>query len=124
MKYKLIQRINPKDVQSPKKWYALPVNNGLVSVEEMAQLIALRSSLTPGDVYNVIYNLYDAIPDYIEEGRSVSLGVLGKMRGSFSSKGIDDPKKYNARLITKKRIIFTPGVAIKKRLKTMKVEKE
>ncbi|MDD3280040.1 MAG: DNA-binding protein [Bacteroidales bacterium] len=124
MKYKLIQRINPKDVQSPKKWYALPVNKGLVSVEEMAQLIALRSSLTPGDVYNVIYNLYDAIPDYIEEGRSVSLGVLGKMRGSFSSKGIDDAKKYNARLITKKRIIFTPGVAIKKRLKTMKVEKE
>jgi len=123
MKYKLIEKINPNDLESAKKWYAIPVNSGLVTLEEMAKLIALRSSLTPGDVYNVIYNLFDAIPDYLGDGRSVSLGELGKVRASFSSKGVEDAKDFNARLITKKRIIFTPSVAIKQQVELIKVEK-
>ena len=123
MKYKLIEKINPNDLESAKKWYAIPVNSGLVTLEEMAKLIALRSSLTPGDVYNVIYNLFDAIPDYLGDGRSVSLGELGKVRASFSSKGVDDPKNFTSRLITKKRIIFTPSVAIKQQVELIKVEK-
>ena len=123
MKYKLRERINPNDLQSGKKWYAIPVTNRLVSLEEMAKLIAQRSSLSVGDVYSVIYSLFEAIPDYLEEGRSVSLGDMGKLRASFSSKGVEDAKTFTARMITKKRIIFTPGVELKKQIENIKVEK-
>ena len=123
MEYTLIQKPNPRDLEAPKKWYAIPVNKGCVSIEEMSEIIAKRSSLTPGDVYSAVYQFFDLISDFVDRDQSVSLGEIGRMRGSFSSEGVENPDDFDVKMIKDKRIIYTPSVKIKKRLKAMKVSK-
>jgi predicted histone-like DNA-binding protein len=123
MKYKLIQRVNPVK-REEKKWYANPVNDGKVNENELAKEISALSSLSRGDVSNVIANMIDAIPKYLLMGKSVSLGELGTLRLSLSSKGVEKPEEFHVGMIGKVKVIFTPSVSLKDEIKKVKFEKE
>ena len=117
MRYKLIQRINPNDIRSDRKWYAIPVNSGkTVTLDDLAKQVSGRSSLTRGDVNSALQNLVDELPMFLLMGQSVQLGELGTVRISFSSSGIDDPAKFHTSMIRPVKIIFTPGWMMKKEL--------
>jgi len=123
MKYKLLQRRNPQQPDAPQKWYATPVNAGKTSQRDISNDIVALSSLTRGDVSNVIDNLIDTVPKYLLMGKSVSLGDLGTFRLSFSSKGVDDPKEFNTNMISGAKIIFTPSSELRDAIKKVKFEK-
>lgn len=123
MKYKLIQKAKPGDSQAKKKWYATTVNQGKITIEQLSKDIAGRSSLTRGDIKNVIENLLDEIPKYLVNGSSVSLGNLGSLRLSISGEGVEDPSQYNTSKIKKTKIIFTPSSNLKKEINDIKFEK-
>ena len=55
MKFKLVEKANPMD-RTKKKRYANAVNAGTMSQKEMARLLEEKSSLTIGDISNVIEN--------------------------------------------------------------------
>jgi predicted histone-like DNA-binding protein len=80
MKYKLVQRKNPQQPAEAGKWYASPRNEGTVSQKAISEDIVALSSLTRGDVSNVIDNLLDTVPRYLLMGKSVNLGGLGTFR--------------------------------------------
>ena len=123
MKYKLVSRKNPQNPQAPAKMYAMPVNEGKLSQKEIsAELVAL-SSLTRGDVANVVENLLDVIPKYLLLGKSVSLGDLGTMRISFSSQGVDRPEEFTVGKISGIRVVFTPSPSLRKNIAGIKFEK-
>jgi predicted histone-like DNA-binding protein len=115
MNYKLISRENPRD-RDESKLYAAPVNDGRISVDDLAREIVDLSSLSRGDVSNVIKSFIDVTPKYLLMGKSVSLGELGTMRVSFSSDGVDDAKDFHVSKIKGVKIIFTPGVELKDKL--------
>jgi predicted histone-like DNA-binding protein len=123
MKYKLIKRKNPQDPASPGKWYATPVNDGRVAQQEIAVDIVNLSSLSRGDVSNVINSVIDTIPRYLIINKSVSLGELGTFRISFSSEGVDDPKDFTVDKISGIRILFVPSTELKKKLENMHFER-
>ena len=123
MKYKLIQRRNLQQPDAPQKWYASPVNAGKTSQKEISNDIVALSSLSRGDVSNVIDNLLDTVPKYLLMGKSVSLGDLGTFRLSFSSKGVDAPEAFNTSMISGVKIIFTPSSELRDAIKKVKFEK-
>jgi predicted histone-like DNA-binding protein len=123
MKYKLIERANPQD-RSKVKWYANPVNDGKITQRDIAKEIVTTSSLSRGDVTNVIENLLDTMPKYLLMGKSVNLGEFGTLRLSFTSEGVDTADQFNTSLITGVKVVFTPGVELKKSLDEIKFEKE
>jgi predicted histone-like DNA-binding protein len=123
MKYKVIKRSNPQN-RTEEKWYAAPVNDGKITKAELAKEIVGISSLSRGDVSNVIENLIDVIPKYLLMGKSVNLGELGTLRVSFSSKGAESPESLTAGMIQGAKVLFTPGVLLKKMLTDLKFEKE
>ena len=86
-KYKLIQKGNPAKPADPKKWYANPVKSGTVTQKNLATQISGRSSLTAGDIANVLQNLVELLPQELIKGNSVQLGDFGTFRLSFSSEG-------------------------------------
>jgi predicted histone-like DNA-binding protein len=122
MKYKLIERANPQD-RTKVKWYACPVNDGRVTQREIATDIVGNSSLSRGDVTNVIENLLDTMPKYLLMGKSVSLGEFGTLRLSFTSEGVEAVDHFNPNLIAGAKIVFTPGVELKKAIDDISFEK-
>ena len=124
MRYKLILRRNPADPSAPKKYYAAPIHNGMITKKEMADDLILISSISRGDISSVIENFLDAIPKFLLRGFSVQLGELGTLRISFSSEGVDNPKDFVVTMVRGKKIIFRPGPAFKKILRDLILEKE
>jgi predicted histone-like DNA-binding protein len=122
MKYKMIQRINPQD-RSQTKWYASPVNDGKITKTEITKELVAISSLSRGDVSNVIENLIDILPKYLLMGKSINLGEFGTLRLSFSSEGVDNPSEVVTGKISGIKVVFTPGVELKGALKNIKLEK-
>ena len=120
----LIQKGKPGDASSPKKWYATPVKIGAVTQKNLATQISGRSSLTSGDVANVLQNLVELLPQELIKGNSVQLGDFGTFRISFSSEGVDTEKDFNTDKIKGIKVLFTPSSDFKKILSDMKFEKE
>ena len=123
MQYKLIERRNPQKREEPGKWYAIPVNDGKITQKNIADDIVDLSALSRGDVASTIENLLDTVPKYLLMGKSVSLGNLGTMRISFSSKGAEKPDEFNTNLIKGVKVVFTPSVDFKRVINTIKFER-
>lgn len=121
MKIKLVRRKNPQD-KTKSKVYANAVNAGRKTLHDISKEIAGRSSLTRGDVENVLLNLLDCLPEYLMDGFSVQLGEFGTLRVSLSSHGAADSHSFDTTKI-KPRVLFTPGVEMKQLLKKTTYEK-
>ena len=115
MKIRLVPKKNPQK-REEVKFYANPVNLGHKSLDDIARDIAGRSSLTRGDVSNVLYNFIDCLPHYLRDGFSIQLGEFGTMRLTLSSEGALTEKTFKTETI-KPRITFTPGVELKAALR-------
>ena len=120
MRFKLVQKKNPQK-REEVKYYANPVNVGNKSLDDIARDIAGRSSLTRGDVSNVLYNFIDCLPHYLRDGFSIQLGNFVSMRVTLSSKGAETEKTFKTETI-KPRVVFTPGTELKRELGTNSYE--
>ena len=115
MKIKLQKKKNPQK-RTEEKYYANPVNLGKKTLRDIARDIAGRSSLTRGDIENVLTNFMECLPSYLRDGFSVQLGEFGTMRLTLSSTGALDEKSFKVETI-KPRVTFTPGVELKNGLR-------
>jgi len=111
-----MERGKPGDAGGPKKIYAAPVITGKKNLSQISRDITELSSLSRGDIHNVLTNLVDQLPKYLLEGNSVSLGEFGTLRISFSSEGVERQSEFNTGRIKGVKVIFTPGMAIKNEL--------
>jgi predicted histone-like DNA-binding protein len=123
MKYKLIQKANPLEPGTRRKWYASPVKAGTINNYQLSKAIAGRSSLSRGDVMNVIENMVDDIPKYLTEGYSVNLNNFGTLRLSLSSEGVSEPDSFTAGHIKNMRVVFTPSPEFKETFQKIHFEK-
>lgn len=116
MKYKLVPRANPQKRDDPPKLFAQPVYDGAVNTNFIGRQIAGRSSLTIGDIMNVLSNFFDEIPTYLLLGQTVKLDGLGTFRLSFTSDGAETEDTFKVGSIKNARILFTPDPAFRKRI--------
>jgi len=123
MKYKLIQRRNPQRPGEAQKWYAARVHTGKISQKDISDDIVALSSLSRGDVSNVVDNLLDTIPKYLLLGKSVNLSGLGTFRLSFASAGAESPQDFKTNMISNIKIIFRPSVELRNKIKQATFER-
>ncbi len=123
MKYKLVERKNPQNPNAKGKLYAAPAPDGRVTQNELKKEIVQLSSLSKGDVSNVIESFIDVIPKYLLMGKSVSLGELGTLRLSFSSEGVESAEEFTVSKISGVRVLFTPSPSLRKSLTDITFEK-
>jgi len=117
--FNVIERPNP--LTKEKKWYASPRLTGSRDLKSLSKDLSEVSSLSAGDVQNVIANLIDQLPKWLMEGYSVKLDGFGSFRLSFSSEGEAVKDDVTADSIKDIYIIFVPDVAIKERINKTKV---
>lgn len=113
LEYILVGKKNPLSPEAPKKFYAVPVWKGLVGIEQLAKEIAGRSSLTVGDILNVLQNFLDIIPDHLLNGEAVDLEKIGILRISFGSRGAVSVDEFDVSYIRAKKIIYLPSMYLK-----------
>ncbi|MEA4917724.1 HU family DNA-binding protein [Proteiniphilum sp.] len=122
MKYKLIQKANPLEPDTERKWYASPVKAGTINNYQLSKGIAGKSFLARGAVINVIENMVDEIPRYLIEGYSVNLNNFGTLRLSLSSEGVENPEEFTPENIKNMKVVFTPSPELKKTLQHIQFE--
>jgi predicted histone-like DNA-binding protein len=94
---------------APKKYYAKAQSTGTVSVDELAEAIGYATSLTDGDVMNVIRALVYQMNLQLQAGKIVKMEKLGTFRLQLHSAGADDEKSFNNSYIRSASIHFRPG---------------
>lgn len=107
IKYRVL-RSSLKNKQGRRLFYPLIVQNGVLETKQLAELIASRSSLTKGDVRNVIDNLADVMTFQLREGLTIHLDGFGYFRlGLIKTKSTENEEdaRPDSRELT---IRFTP----------------
>lgn len=115
MRYKIVKKSNPRDIQD-KKYYPIPVYSEEMKIDELAYLLSDASTVNVADVSAVLRAFTNQIPFFLQKGNIVDLEGVGRFKMSFSASGEKDENNVSASNITKTCIIFTPPSGIKKKL--------
>ena len=117
--YVLMQRVNPKDVTAPRKFYAVAKSTGEESTRQLATEISKRNGLSVADVFATIEALIDLVPERLEQGKIVRLGEFGSFSTSLSSEGVEKQEDFTAANIKSNSVNFRPGKLVQKVLDTV-----
>jgi predicted histone-like DNA-binding protein len=118
LKVKSVERLLKFDKEKEGKYrYVLsPDLYTSLSQEKVIKEAAQRSGVMPG----VMKACWDAAGEVIKawatEGHSVAISGLGTMRFGLRSKAVENVNEVKTGLISTRRIIFTPSVALKDEL--------
>ena len=97
--------------EGAKLWHlSLKKVGRAVDAQQLAEVIAEKSSLTPGDVHNVIRNLMTVMRSQLLNSRTVRLDGLGTftMKARTRGKGTVKAEDVNPNQVTALRCQFTP----------------
>ena len=117
IKLKAVERNVSFDKNTKKYAYVLQTDlYSKLSQTKVIQEAALRSGISKGAINAAWDAIGEVIKAWATEGHSVAVPGLGSMRFGIRSSSVEDVNEVAAKLITSRRVIFTPSVDIKKEL--------
>jgi len=117
--YVLMQRVNPKDVTAPRKFYAVTKSTGEETTRQLAIEISKRNGISVADVFASIESLIDLVPERLNEGKIVRLGEFGSFSMSINSEGVEKEEDFTTANIKGNSLNFRPGKQVQKVLDTV-----
>lgn len=118
VKYRLIKQATPGVKGGGQyKYYARACDRTKASLDELADTLAKRSSLTRGDVVATLVGLIDLIPELLLDNRTVELGELGTFSLNLKSEASDEARTDGFRLIKSAEISFRASPRLKRAVK-------
>jgi predicted histone-like DNA-binding protein len=115
MHLKKIERVNPMN-RSETRWYVAKAPAKSISLNEIAEEIEKRSTMSKADILGVLISLVELIPQHVRNGDSVSLGSFGTFRASINSNSVPTEEEVKATLVKRVSVNFLPGTDMKKAL--------
>lgn len=116
--YVVNQRVNPRDPQAPRKFYAMAKSTSEETTRKLATEISKRTGLSVSDVMAVLEAFIDLIPERLIEGAIVRLGDFGSFNLTLSSEGAATAEKFTQAMIKGNNLNFRPGKIVEKVLST------
>lgn len=125
IKYKLVLKkdLTKGAAAGAKRYYASAPVSGTMDFNSICDLIADRSTASDGDVALVVRGLIRAMEESLMRNEVVQLGTLGNFRFSLGSSGVVDEKDFQATMIRKPKIIFTPGARLRAMIEKVSLER-
>jgi predicted histone-like DNA-binding protein len=123
VKYNVIERVNPRDITLPRKFYANIKYGDDVKFNDLVGLISQFSTINQGDIHGVIQTLLHVIPYELNFGRSIHLGDFGTFYLTLESDGKESEDEFYHSDIKRAKLRFRPGMSVKKMLKTLEFER-
>ncbi len=109
VKFNVVARGNPADKAAAKKFYASVVSTGKVDQNELAQMAAEMSTVSPADTAAAIENFLHVISREIAKGNIVQLGDFGSFWIRAESDGKTSADDVRGDSITNVLPRFSPG---------------
>ena len=123
--YVLVERGNPQNQSTPKKFYAQAKARKELTFRNLSKEIAEGSTtVSDTDVLAVLNDLVKVLRRHLSEGEIVRFGDFGTFQVSLSSSGAETAGQFNVSLIKKPKVTFRPGIDLKEMLATLKYEKK
>lgn len=119
VKYYIAARKNPRNPESPKKYYAQAQAAGTLEFETMCDIIADRGTCIQGDVMAALDEVIYTMKQTLAERQTVRMGELGSFQIVLGSYPAVSAKDFISTLIRKQKIVFRPGKALADLLKTL-----
>ena len=116
VKYNVVERGKPGDLQAPKKYYPSIQSSGRMSLRQLANRITQISTVSTTDTMAVLESLLTVIPQELAEGNIIELGDFGNFWLRNSAEGASEMQQVTASNITKLQPRFNPGKEFKKAL--------
>lgn len=111
--YSIAEMKNPSDKDAAPKYYAKMQASGVVDLDDMAEEISYATTLTDGDVLNVLRALIKQMKKNLMAGKIVRMEKFGTFQFQLCSDGADTEKNFSAANITKVNIQFRPGALVR-----------
>lgn len=113
LKYVVAKQIFGFDQTRTEKFVPKQIITGKVEFSKLCSQVVQICGAHRGTVQLVIAGLVDALVNNLDDGKSVQLGEFGTFRPAIRAKASDNEEDANANAIYRRRIIFTPGTALK-----------
>ena len=110
--YSITEMKNPSDKGAEPKFYAKMQASGVVDLDSMAEEISYATTLTDGDVLNVLRALIKQMKKNLMAGKIVRLEKFGTFQFQICSEGAETEKQFTSTNITKVNIQFRPGALV------------
>lgn len=107
--YSIAEMRNPKDDSQPSKFYAKMQATGTVDLDDLAEEISYATTLTDGDILNVLRALIRQIKIHLKNGKIVKLEKFGTFQFQICSTGAETESGFTTGNIKKVNIQFRPG---------------
>ena len=125
VKYKLVLK---KDLTKgadadAKRYYASANVTGMMDFNTICDVVADRSTASDGDVALVLLGVIRCMQEALLRGETVQMGALGNFRLSIGSAGVVYASDFQASMIRKPRIIFSPGAKLREMIAKVSVER-
>ena len=123
--YVVVPKVNPRDVEAPRKFYAQAKSRGELTFRKLSKEIAEGSTtVSDTDVLAVLNDLVKVLRRHLDNGEIVRFGDFGTFQVSISSDGVEEADKFHSSLIKNPKVSFRPGIDLKEMLNNLKYEKE
>ncbi len=100
----------------PELFYAQAVMSRRVVFDDLCDEIAETCTLTSADIKAVLDRVIWAMVTHLRNGEIVQFADLGNFRIAIGSPGVSNPEDFNAVMIRRPKVVFSPG----KRLRNMR----
>ena len=117
--FKMVPKQNNISIPPQIKYYPCAVSKGTLDLEQVADIISSRSSLTPGDCYGVLISMSAVIGEALAEGKIVKIDSLGTFALTLTGTGADSPEPIGKSNIKMAKIVYKPSKRLKKILSTL-----
>ena len=121
--FKMVPKTNNLVSPPETKYYPCAVHNGEVNLNQLAAIVASRSTVSRVDCYGVIIGLTQAIGESLAAGRIVKIDDLGTFQITLQGLPADSPAELGKSNIKGAKIIYKPSRDLKSTLKQLRYKR-
>lgn len=125
LEYKIISTYKPgQGKEGERIWFPKLTGTTQVNLQDVAHILAKRSTASESDVYLIMMGLVDLLPELLANGNTIKIERFGTFRLHAKVKTESTASKVTQDHIKEIRLSFKPDNEIKKTLQSIKVPKK
>ena len=117
VQFKMIPKKNNLVSPPEIKYYPCAISKGEVNLDDLARLIASRTTMSRPDCYGVIMALSDAVGESLANGNIVRIDSLGSFQLNLTGTGAETEDALGKSNIREAKINYKPSKDLRNRMK-------